>query len=213
MSNLYLHPGGIGEREEGLRMRSTGIGRKEMVLPRKLIRKGFVTARKLLFAFPILVILMVPTGCQERVSRDSEALGKYSQVGNMPTFGAFRERFNQESELKIGKMQLLKDNKVMSSFLYSFHKDLAVSVLALDGSNALVQVTMIGVPGEESTACMENMIKAYDPNLSARDRKEIIAKLNQGDQTGETEIERNGVLYRLEGIGQYVKFSAETPQD
>lgn len=131
------------------------------------------------------------------------------KLGETLTLPDFIDVINQISTWKIGEAKILKDDRITTSFVYTFNEDLAFSGIYENKSNLLSKIILIGVDNEEYSQLMEDFIQACDPNLSSFDRKEILRGLDPGKSktTPEIYIVKNGVIYRLQVAGNYLYFS------
>jgi len=144
-----------------------------------------------------------------------------SQPKSFPSRGAlngylpletFKHQFNEVSSLNIRDMQLLQDDSVTTSYLYSFTSDLALSLLVENSTGSVIEVILVTTLDPENRPFMENTVYACDPSLSQEERAQIVSDLVQSPhfiKNKDSTVIKNQILYRLQEYGSYVKLSAE----
>lgn len=150
-----------------------------------------------------LFLILFISGCSS-----SRLAGKLADgtIGYNLTVKSFQNRFNSNSERQIGDLELVKDNRTSSSYLYRFDNALAMSFVVMDDSEKLLSVILIGLEGEQYLEYVNAMIEAADKDLSPSEREKIVTDLLAVDPQEKTEIVRNQVAYSYEELGSYRKF-------
>lgn len=162
----------------------------------------------------VLLLLSLVTGCdnQPQAFEPSTFEPSNGKLGNYLSLDTFRHQFNEVSHLDIGKFRLLKNDLIITSYLYSFNRDLALSVLKDNQSDSVIEVILITTLDSENKSFMDSLIYGCDPELTLKERSEIITDLIKSphfQKDKDFSITKNQIIYRLQELGSYVKLTAE----